>query len=221
MYAEQVSTLVKQLSGYNEMLVEQVSTLKQQLEDMSVMRSIESSTSVLEDSSGFDFRCGLSKKKEDAACQGCWAVAVAMLEAKRPRLGGSDCGRLEGATTPLYDRFIDSVGAKKPYLEFCKAAVSGKKEGPKHCAAALVRGYKGRGVPGQGGIDEMIGAIAAADTSDVTREDLTTRDGAQALNQLCSGSVGVTCGCTMWPKLARAIGGTGWIVPTALCANKK
>jgi len=150
-------------------------------------------------STGFNFHCGRSSKEEDAMCQGCWGVAVSMIQAQRSRCG-------EGDDDSLFSLFITSTRDKTPYDSFCKAVVDGKKAAPKFCAKYLLAGYNGF-APGQGGIDEMVEAA---------------RCGMDGLNQLCSQSVPhKACYCQMWSKLSRSAGGSDWIGPTARCASRR
>lgn len=152
------------------------------------------------------------RKDAESQCQGCWGLALAMIEAKRPKCDGS-------SETPLFNKFLESATCSPPctrkYFDFCKEVVNGTRQGPGYCAAALLKGYQG-GAPGQMAIDLMIESVGEA-------QALT------GLNALCSKSVTATmgtevnCNCQApWPKLERAVGGdANWAIGISMMSMRK
>mmetsp|Transcript_23663 Transcript_23663/g.43947 ORF Transcript_23663/g.43947 Transcript_23663/m.43947 type:complete len:301 (-) Transcript_23663:9-911(-) len=110
---------------------------------------------------GFIFHCGFhqggfGQKMRDAACQGCFAMAVALVQASRKRCTAQD------DEPTLYNTFVNSWfnangtlmhGKRKKTMfgKFCKDTVDGTKDGPAYCQSFLFEKdgtENGPGVPG-------------------------------------------------------------------------
>lgn len=151
----------------------------------------------------FKFRCAQQTKKLDAACQGCFALAIAVVQASRKR-----CVTQEKDELPLYNKFLSSYFDKHDKMiphkkmrpgmfnEFTKYTVEGDNEGPTF-ASNFIFAKLNKGVPGATAINDIkcrilskVSQSRALRDSESAALPLTGEEGQQHIKEFIAENIG-------------------------------